>query len=308
MIATRRFLGRTPSEWRNIRAFYTFIAPLLIGWAVFLIGPILYSFYLSFTRYDALTEPVFVGLENYSLLVTDERFGKALYNTFYFAVFFVPISTILAMVLAMVLHQVKRGKAFFRSVFYLPAIIPTVPATVLFIWLFNYNYGPINAFLKGIGLPPQPWLSSPNLLKPALIIMALWSFGASMLIFLAGLQAIPREYYEASAIDGASSWRQFWGITLPLLSPTTLYVFIIQLIGAFQVFTTAYLLTDGSGGVKDSALFVVLYLYNQAFRLGKLGYASAIAWILAIIIMVFTLLSLWVSRRWVYYEADPQES
>jgi multiple sugar transport system permease protein len=275
---------------------------------VFLIGPIGYSLYLSLTRYDALTAPTYIGLDNYSTLAADERFGTALYNTFYFAIFWVPISTVLALCLAIVLHQVRRGKALFRTIFYLPAIIPSVPATMLFTWLFNYNYGPINAFLKGIGLQPQPWLSSPQLLKPALIIMALWGFGSSMLIFLAGLQAIPREYYEASAIDGASSWNQFRNVTLPLLSPTILYIFIIKLIDSLQVFTTAYLLTDGSGGVKDSALFVVLYLYSQAFKLGKFGYASAIAWVLAIIIVFFTLISLWVSNRWVYYAADPQEA
>jgi multiple sugar transport system permease protein len=303
-----RIRGRTANEWRNIRAFYLFVSPLLIGWVVFLIGPSLYSFYLSFTRYDALTAPVFTGLDNYRTLFADQRFGTALYNTFYFALFFVPCSTILAMLLAMVLNRVQHGKALFRAIFYLPAIIPSVPATVLFVWIFNYNYGLINALLKQIGLPPQPWLTSPDLIKPALILMALWGFGSSMLIFLAGLQAIPREFYEASAIDGASGWHQFWNITLPLLSPTTLYVFIIRLIGAFQVFTTAYLLTNGTGGAKDSALFVVLYLYNQGFKLGKLGYASAIAWVLAVIIIAFTLLSLWISRRWVYYMGEPQEA
>ncbi len=308
MVLKLRIRGRTANEWRNIRAFYLFISPLLIGWVVFLIGPSLYSFYLSFTRYDALTSPVFTGLDNYRILFADERFGTALYNTFYFALFFVPCSTIFALLLAMVLNRVHHGKALFRAIFYLPAIIPSVPATVLFVWIFNYNYGLINALLKQIGLPPQPWLTSPALIKPALILMALWGFGSSMLIFLAGLQGIPREYYEASAIDGASSWRQFWNITLPLLSPTTLYVFIIRLIGAFQVFTTAYLLTNGTGGAKDSALFVVLYLYNQGFKLGKLGYASAIAWVLAVIIIAFTLLSLWISRRWVYYMGDTQEA
>lgn len=308
MVRRLRIRSRSANEWRNIRAFYLFISPLLIGWIVFLIGPSLYSFYLSFTRYDALTAPVFTGLDNYRTLLSDQRFGTALYNTFYFALFYVPLSTIFALLLALVLKQVQHGKAFFRAVFYLPAIIPSVPATVLFIWMFNYNYGLVNSLLKAIGLPPQPWLTSLDLVKPALIMMALWGFGSSMLIFLAGLQAIPHEYYEASSIDGASSWHQFWKITLPLLSPTTLYVFIIRLIGAFQVFTTAYLLTGGSGGAKDSALFVVLYLYNQGFKLGKLGYASAIAWVLAVIIIAFTLLSLWVSRRWVYYLGETQES
>jgi multiple sugar transport system permease protein len=177
----------------------------------------------------------------------------------------------------------------------------------LFTWLFNYKFGPINALLRTLHLTPLPWLTDANLMKPALIIMALWGFGYSMLIFLAGLQAIPTEYYEAASIDGASSWQQFWKITFPLLSPTTLFIFISKLIGAFQVFTTAYVLTGGTGGPRDAVLFVVLYLYTQAFKLGNFGYASAIAWVLAIIIVIFTVISLRISERYVYYEMSSRE-
>jgi len=298
---------RTSSEKRNIRAFYGFIGLLLIGWIVFLFGPLIYSLFLSFTRYDVLSAPEFIGFENYIRLASDERFIRALYNTFYYALFYVPISTLLALLLAMLLQQVRTGKGFFRSIFYLPAIVPTVPVTLLFTWIFNYKFGLVNTILRFIGLTPLPWLTDSNLMKPMLIIMAMWGFGASMLIFLAGLQAIPREYYEASSIDGASAWQQFLNITLPLLSPTTLFIFISKLIGAFQVFTTAYLLTSGTGGPRDAVLFVVLYLYNQGFKLGNFGYASAMAWILAIIIIIFTLISLRVSQRHVYYESSPEE-
>ncbi len=308
MTRSKEMHQRTASEKRNIRAFYGFITPLLIGWVVFIFGPLIYSFYLSLSRYDVLTSPEFIGFQNYVALAGDERFGKALYNTFYFVVFYVPISTILALGLAILLHQVNRGKDLFRSIFYLPAVVPLVAETLLFTWIFNYKFGPLNAFLRALNLTPLPWLTDANLMKPALIIMALWGFGASMLIFLAGLQAIPVEYYEASSIDGASNWQQFWKITFPLLSPSTLFVFISKLIGAFQVFTTAYVLTGGTGGPRDAVSFVVLYLYSQAFKLGNFGYASAVAWVLAIIIIVFTIISLRISDRYVYYELTPQES
>jgi multiple sugar transport system permease protein len=298
---------RTSSEKRDIRAFYGFISLLIIGWVVFLFGPLIYSFFLSFTRYDVLSAPEFIGVQNYIKLTTDERFIKALSNTFYYALFYVPISTILAMLLAMLLQQVRTGKSLFRSIFYLPAIVPLVPVTLLFTWMFNYKFGLVNTIFRFIGLTPLPWLTDANLMKPMLIVMAMWGFGASMLIFLAGLQSIPNEYYEASSLDGASAWQQFRHITLPLLSPTTLFVFISKLIGAFQVFTTAYLLTNGSGGPRDAVLFVVLYLYNQGFKLGNFGYASSMAWILAIIIIIFTLVSLRVTRRHVYYESSPEE-
>lgn len=298
---------RTNKEKRDIRDFYGFITPLLIGWVVFLIGPLIYSLYLSLTRYDVLNAPVFIGLENYSRLASDTRLVTALQNTFIYVIVFVPLSTILALILAMLLHQVRWGKGLFRSIFYLPAIMPLVSTTLLFTWVFNYKYGPINLVLRFLNLTPIPWLSDIIYMKPSLIIMAMWGFGASMLIFLAGLQAIPAEYYEASAIDGASSWKQFWRITLPLLSSTSLFVVLTKIIAAFQVFTTAYMLTSGTGGANDALLFVVLYLYNQAFKLGNFGYASAIAWMLAIIIAIFTILSLRVSDRYVYYEMSSQE-
>ncbi len=298
---------RTTNEKRDIRDFYGFITPLLIGWVVFLIGPLIYSLYLSLTRYDVLNAPVFIGFENYSRLASDTRLVTALQNTFFYVIVFVPLSTILALILAMLLHQVRWGKGLFRSIFYLPAIMPLVSTTLLFTWVFNYKYGPINLVLRFLNLTPIPWLSDVIYMKPSLIIMALWGFGASMLIFLAGLQAIPAEYYEASAIDGASSWKQFWKITLPLLSSTTLFVVITKIIAAFQVFTTAYMLTSGTGGANDALMFVVLYLYNHAFKLGNFGYASAIAWMLAIIIAIFTIISLRVSDRYVYYEMSSQE-
>jgi multiple sugar transport system permease protein len=298
----------TKREIRETRAFYGFITPLLIGWVIFLFGPLVYSFYLSFTRYDILTTPVFIGFENFEGLARDERLITALKNTFYFVLVFVPSSTLLSLLLAMLLNNVHWGKGLFRAIFYLPAILPSVSTTLLFMWVLNYKYGPINLFLRFLHLTPVAWLSDANLMKPSLVFMMLWGFGASMLIFLAGLQAIPSEYYEASAIDGASGWKQFWLITLPLLSPTTLFVVITKIIAAFQVFTTAYVLTNGSGGPKDALLFVVLYLYTHAFKLGNFGYASAIAWMLAIIIATFTIISLRVSEKFVYYELSSQDT
>lgn len=296
------------SDWREIGTFYGFISPLLVGWAIFLIGPLLYSLYLSLTNYDVLNAPVFVGAQNYLDLLSDTRFHKALYNTAYFVVFYVPISTGMALGLALLLHAVRRGKALFRAIFYVPAIVPVVPATLVFIWLLNFRYGLINSALKGLGMMPQAWLTEPDLLKPSLIFLTLWGFGTSMLVFLAGLQAIPKDYYEAASMDGASPWRQFQSITLPLLSPTTLFVFITKLIGAFQIFSSVYVLSGGTtvGGPQDAALFVVPYLYNLGFKLGRFGYASAVAWVLTLIIMALTLLSMRLTERYVYYETTAE--
>ncbi len=306
-------LGQTPAQRRKTLAFYGFISPVLVGWALFLIGPLLYSFYLSLTSYDVLSKPEFIGLENYTNLVADVRFQKALYNTAYFVVFSVPLTIILALVLALLLHSLWRAKSMFRAIFYMPSIVPGVPATLIFIWLLNFKYGLINAGMRLFNLPAQAWLTDPNLLKPSLIFISLWSFGSSMLIFLAGLESIPREYYEASSLDGASGWQAFWGITLPLLSPSLLFIFITKLIGAFQVFTQVYILAGGGGGStvggpRDAVLLIVPYLYNMGIKQGKFGYASAIAWVLAAIIMMFTLLSLRVSERYVYYETTSEES
>jgi multiple sugar transport system permease protein len=299
---------RTNREKSNLRAFYLFIFPILINWLIFLLAPLVYSFYLSLTHYDVMTQPEFAGLQNYLNLATDERFITALKNTFFFVVFFVPFAMIMSLTLAMLLNQLRRGKGLFRSIFYLPAIVPIVSKTLVFTLLFNFKFGLVNAILRYVGLTPLAWTTDPNLLKPALIILGLWSLGADMLIFLAGLQSIPKEYYEAASIDGASGWNQFWLITLPLLSPTTLFIFLLGIIGAFQVFTTAYVLTGGTGGARDAALFVVLYLYNQGFKLGNFGYASAIAWVLAIIIIFFTIVSLRISERRVFYESSSQEN
>jgi multiple sugar transport system permease protein len=307
MATIRLTRKRTRREKSDTRAFYSFISPLFINWLVFLLGPLVYSFYLSLTRYNVLSLPEFIGIQNYIELASDPRLIKALENTFFFVIFFVPFSLVMSLSLAMLLNRVQVGKGVFRSIFYLPAIVPTVARTLVFTLLFNYRFGLINAGLRFLHLTPLAWTTDPDLLKPALIILGLWSLGSDMLIFLAGLQSIPNEYYEASAMDGASGWRQFWSITLPLLSPTTLFVFLIGVIGAFQVFTTAYLLTDGTGGPGDAALFVVLYLYSQGFRLGNFGYASSIAWVLAIIIVIFTVISLRVSERHVFYESPPKE-
>jgi multiple sugar transport system permease protein len=305
-------LGRTRAQRRKTLAFYGFISPVLIGWAFFLIGPLLYSFFLSFTKYDLLTKPVLIGFGNYITLATDPRFLKALYNTGYFVVFNVPLSLSFALILALLLHSLHHAKSLFRAIFYMPAIVPAVPGTMIFIWLLNYRYGLINSLIRFVGLTPQAWMTDANLLKPSLIFITLWGFGSSMLIFLAGLESIPKEYYEASSLDGASSSKQFWRITLPLLSPSLLFVFITKLIGAFQVFTQVYMLGGGGssstiGGPRDVILMIVPYLYNQGIRLGKFGYASAIAWTLALIIMVFSLLSLRVSERHVYYETSGEE-
>lgn len=280
---------------------YAFFSPWLFGFLVFTAGPVLYSLYLSFTSYDTLSSPKWIGIMNYKVLLTqDATFWKSLYNTLYYVVFSVPLSLIIGVLLAMLMNQKVPGIRFFRTVFYLPSVVSGVAVALLWMWLLDPSFGLINTTLAKFGIQGPGWLTDVDWSKPSLILMSLWGVGGSMIIYLAGLQGIPRDLYEASRVDGAGAVRQFWRITLPLLTPTIFYNLIMGLLGGFQVFLQSFVMTNG--GPVDSTLFYALYLYNKAFKSSQMGYASAMAWILLVLTLICTLIVLRTSKKWVYYE------
>jgi multiple sugar transport system permease protein len=285
---------------------YLFFSPWLLGLLLFNVIPIILAVYYSFTAYTVLQPPQWIGLGNYEeMFMVDELFWKALYNTTYYAVFSVPISLFFAIFLAVLLNFKVPGQSFFRATFFLPSIVPAVAASVVWAWMLHPEYGLINDLLGRLGLPGPPWLTSEVWSKPAFILMSLWGIGPTTIIFLAGLQDIPQHLYEAAEIDGANSWQRLWNVTLPLLTPTIFFNLVIGLIGAFQVFTQAFIIS--AGGPLWSTLFYVLYLYNQGFEYFNMGYASAMAIVLFVIILILTAIVQLTSRKWVYYEgAQPK--
>lgn len=285
------------------RDFYIFTSPWTIGFLLLVLGPMVASIIISFTRWDIITPPRWVGLENYRQMFTqDPLFWKSLRVTLVFTFGLVPLQLVLSLLVAILLNQKVRGLSWFRTIFYLPTVLPIVASSMLWLWILNPS-GLLNFFIGVLGIPPRDWLTSESLALPSIIMMSLWgSFGVSMIIFLAGLQGVPTSLYESADIDGASAWRKFFNITLPMLSPVVFFNFVMGLIGTFQVFTQGYLLTDGRP--NNSTLFYVLYLYRNAFEYLTMGYASAMAWVLFIIIMGATLLILRTSSLWVYYEVQ----
>lgn len=280
---------------------YLLISPWLFGFITLTIGPIVLSLYYSMTFYNIGEAPKWIGLGNYrSLFFEDKLFWTSLYNTAYYTVLAVPLTLIVALGYALLLNQKVWGMPFFRTAFYLPSITPAVANAVLWMWIFNPRFGLMNLLLTSLGLPRVLWLADPVWSKPSLIIMHLWSLGGPMVIYLAGLQGIPPELYEAAMIDGAGVWPKFRHITIPMLSPVIFFNLIMQTIASFQVFTAAYIMT--AGGPLDSTRFYVLYLFNRAFGYFQMGYASAMAWILFLIVLVVTALNFRVIGPRVYYE------
>lgn len=287
---------------------YLFISPWLIGFIVFTLGPLVASLYLSFTNYNLLQPPQFIGVQNYVQMVRDPDFWQALSVTFYYAVFAIPLDLAVALALAILLNQRVRYMPLFRTIFYMPAILPPVATSVLWNWILNPDYGILNAFLHALGLPQPQWLVTPQWTVPAYIVMSVWGVGTWMVIFLAGLQDVPQSLYEAAAIDGASIWRSFWNITLPMISPVLLFNLVQGVIGTFSYFTQAYIMGNGVGGsnagVDNAGLFYALYLYMQGFAELHMGYASALAWVLFFIVLILTLLIFKGSALWVYYGGE----
>ena len=298
-LRTRRGLGRLAR--REALLFYVLIAPWLVNLVVFVVGPVLSSLYLSFTQYNIVSPAVWVGLANYQRLFTaDPLFYQSLRVTTIWVVAGVPLRLAAALFFAMLLNQKVPAVGFFRTVYYLPSVVSGVAVSLLWVWVLQPQFGLLNYFLHMVGLPGPQWLSSPSWALPGLIVMSLWTVGSTMIIFLAGLQGIPAELYESAKIDGASTLRQFFAVTIPLITPVILFNLVIGIIASFQVFTQAYVMTNG--GPNNATLFYVLYLYQVAFQFSQMGYASALAWILFIIVLVLTLLVFRSSGRWVYYE------
>ncbi len=277
-----------------------FVSPWILGFVGFTVYPIAASLYYSFMRYDVIRKPAYIGLENYITLFTrDERFRVVMGNTLYIVIFGVPLGLVTAFLLAELLNQNMRFRPLFRTIFFIPSIVPVVASAMVWLWVYNTQHGVINSILIGMGMRAIPFLSSPVLAKPSLILIRCWAQGGAMVIFLAALQDVPRSLYDAALVDGAGALARFRHITIPMTTPAILFVLITDLIDAFQQFTFPYLLTGG--GPVDSTEFYGIYLYHNAFQFFKMGYASAMAWILFIVIVVFTVLVFRTSARWVYY-------
>lgn len=299
----------TSGERKEAISAFIFLTPFLV-WMFFLMGgPIVAALGLSFFSWDILTPPQFVGVKNYTeMFFNDPRFWKALFNTAYFTFLSVPIGLVLSIAVALLMNQKVKGIGIYRTLFYLPSVVGGgVAMAVLWKWIFNADSGLLNymiSLLTGIPIADCPkWLASEVWSKPALVIMSWWGVGGSMIIYLAGLQGIPTTLYEAAEIDGANRWQQFWTVTIPGLSPVIFFQLIIAIVGSFQIFTQVDVMTDHLGGPADSTLVMVLYIYQKAFKYYQMGYASALAWVLFIVIMLATWIQFKYSK-WVYYEGE----
>ncbi|MEC0184582.1 sugar ABC transporter permease [Paenibacillus peoriae] len=281
--------------------FYIFISPWLIGFVGLTLGPILFSIYMSFTNWDLFQSPSFIGLDNYKTLLTDDLlFWKSVGNTFFYALISIPLGMAISLWIAYYLNKKIKGITFFRILFYLPSVVPVVASSLLFVHLLAPNKGLINRALALFGIQGPAWLLDPNWVKPALILMSLWGVGGGVVLLLAGMKGIPQELYEAAAIDGAQSTQSFFHITFPMLTPVIFFNLVTGIIGALQTFAQVFIVT--SGGPDNASQMVVPYLFQNAFQFYKMGYASAIAWVLFIMIMVLTLLIFRSSALWVHYE------
>jgi ABC-type sugar transport system permease subunit len=293
----RRSSNRFHSEWLG---GWISASPWIVGFLVLTGGPLLFSIIISFCDYDILNPAHFVGLANYRWMFThDPLFWKSVWNTA-FMMMGIPLGMALSLGLAMLLNLEIRGIALWRTLFYLPSIVPAVAASVLWVWILNPNIGLLNTVLAACGIHGPNWLQDEHTSKPALIVMGLWTAGGGMIIWLAGLRGISPTYYEAAELDGASGWQRFRHITIPLLTPYIFFNLIMGLIATLQIFTQAFIITQG--GPVDSTLFYAYHLFNQAFRLLQMGYASALGWFLFLAVFGLTILQLKLSKRWVHYE------
>lgn len=292
----RRNLQKVEARWGVLMAL-----PAVLGFLLWQAGPMLASFAISFTNWPVVSTPKWVGLDNYvTMLRKDPLFWKSLYITGYYTFLSVPLVTVAAFLVAHLLNQRVRGLAIFRTIFYLPTIVPAVASSILWLWLFNPDFGLFNSFLDLLGHPGFMWIYDERQVIPSLALMSIWGMGNTMVIFLAGLQGVPAQYYEAADIDGATAFRKWLHITVPMMSPIIFFNLVMGIIGTFQVFSQAYVMTQG--GPNNSSLFMVYYLFIQAFEYGRMGYASAIAWVLFVIVIIFTIIVFRSSPYWVYYE------
>jgi multiple sugar transport system permease protein len=304
MVATKRRRGK--QYWINTLQGYIFIGPVVLGLLIWTFGPMIASLVISFTDYPLLKSPTWVGLQNYIDIFTrnDElRVMQSLQVTATYAVMALPLGIVLSLLAAILLNQKLRGMHVFRTAFYLPTIVPAVASAFMWGLLLQPDFGIINSLLKVLGMTTPPrWMAEPESALPTLVLIGAWGIGGSMIIFLAGLQSVPEVLYEAAKIDGANDWQMFWRITLPQLSPTIFFILVTGMIGALQYFSTAFLLTGGTGGPLYATYFYNLNLYDKAFKWLFMGLASAMAWVLFLIIFVLTMITFRSSDAWVFYE------
>lgn len=288
---------------------WLFIVPAVLGLLLFRLGPVFASFYLSFTKYEIITSPEWIGFANYTKLVTDALWLRSIEVTLWYVILFVPLSLTFAYAVALLMSRNLRGITTYRTLWYLPSVVPVVASATIWRWGLNPEFGPINYPLKVLGLPAPRWLTDPDWIVPSIVFIGLWGLGNSVLIFLASIISVPRTFYEAAEVDGASGWARFRHVTLPLTSSIIFYQLIVTVINSFQVFGVAYILfvsnpSASSAGPDNAALFYVLYMFRNAFGYFRNGYASAMAWILFLVVMLLTILLFYSQRRWVYYETE----
>jgi len=304
--------ARSTQARREAILFYVLVAPWVIGFILLTLGPMLWSLYLSFTRWDVLTPPQWIGIDNYKFIFSrDQDFPQALKVTTVFSVISVPLNLIAALALAILLNEANKAVGLFRTLFYLPSVVAVVASAVLWRWLLNPEVGPVNGLLGLFGIKGPVWFVDPNWALPGMILMSVWGVGGQMLIFLAGLKGVPKVLYEAGEIDGASRMQRFFQLTLPMLSSTLFFNLVMGIIGSFQTFGAALVLSSARagtpGGPAKSTLFYMLYTYVKTFAETKVGYGAALSWILFGFILILTLVTLRSSTVWVYYESDRKQ-
>lgn len=292
---------RSTKQRRELWLGLAFVSPWLIGFTVFTVYPVFASLYFSFTDYNVVSSPRWIGLRNYVDLWNDPLFGKSLYNTLYLAAIGIPVSLIFSLIIAVMLNRKMRFQGLFRTIYFLPSVVPAVAVALLWRWFLNPDFGPVNQALEFVGIAGPGWLSDPMWSKPALILASLWGVGGSMVIYLAGLQNIPVPLYEAADLDGANAWQRLRYVTLPMLSPVILFNLIMGIITSFQAFTNIYVMTGG--GPSNSTMVYALYLYQNAFQFFRMGFASAMAWVL-MVITIGALVLIFRTSGWVYYEGQ----
>jgi len=280
---------------------YIFILPQIIGILCFILGPMVISLVISFSRWNLVDPPQWVGFENFRMQFHDPLFWKVVLNTVYYSSVSVPLGIVISLGLALVLNKKIKGVTWYRSIYFAPVVTPMVAVALVWSWLYNPDFGAINTVLNYVGIRGPKWLADTTWAMPSIIIMSIWkSVGFNMVIFLAGLQNIPEQLYEAANLDGANRWHKFRDVTLPMLSPTVFFIMIISVMSSFQVFSQIYIMTGG--GPANSTNVIVLHIYNLAFRYWKMGEGSVVGWVLFAIILLFTLIQFGLSKRWVYYE------
>jgi multiple sugar transport system permease protein len=292
----------TTVERRNLRTGLIFISPWIAGFTLFMAYPLAASFYYSLCDYSVLSDPVFIGGHNYSDLVKDEAFRMALSNTLIYGLMALPVTMALSLGLALLLHSPFPGRGLFRTIFFLPSLVPLVAMAILWRWLLNTEDGLLNQLLLWGGIPAVNWLGSASWSKVSLVLPAAWGVGGAIVIYLASLEDVPYHLYEAARLDGARYWRQFWHVTFPLISPVVYFNLVMSIIGLLQVFVVPYIMTEG--GPARSTMFCVQYLYDMTFRYLRMGYACSMAWILFWIILALTLIATWATAKKIYYMAE----